>query len=175
MQRRVDGWHLELVAFGGGETRANDLLAAVGGMEEGPPKREGGRDRREFRLLLDAKGAHELLPIHIAILAYGASAEAPEGVPDLSRADGVLFVDSEDAALDARVLATVDAALGKRLGNPPRIVEQTKGEPAKNHLRNLVKSAVQALKKGELHEFWVQSARSAEAVHDAEVYGALTK
>ena len=34
MQRDTDGWHLELVAFGGGRARADERVAAVGSFKE---------------------------------------------------------------------------------------------------------------------------------------------
>jgi hypothetical protein len=176
MERRTDGWHLELVAFGCGGTRADEPLAAVGGLKElrQIPLKRDGWERRELGLSLDSKGGHEHLPIHIAVLAYGTTL-LEDFVPKLSDADGVLFVESGDAAIDTRVLALVDAALAKRPGNPPRIVERTKADEVKLPLRTLVKRAVQALKSGELNEFFKQSSRNAQAAHDAEVFGPLTK
>ena len=90
MLRRTDGWHLELVAFGGG--RAHDRVGAHGGLKELRqfPLMRDGWDRREFLLSLDSKGGHEQLPIQVTIVAYGAP-ERDEFVPDLSSADGVLL------------------------------------------------------------------------------------
>jgi hypothetical protein len=138
------------------------------------PVRGNGWVRREFGLSLDTKGGHEHLPIHITTLAYG-DAERDDFVPDLTSADGVLLVESGNAAIDTRLTKTVDEALSKRLGSPPRIVERATGNALKDPLRELVKRAVKALKAGELLEFWKQSARNAEAAHDAEVFGPLTK
>lgn len=176
MQRRADGWHLELVAFGGGNPGVDERAAAVGSFKERHqiPEQRDGWTRRELGLSLDSKGGHEHLPIHVTTFAYGAAASA-DFVPDLSSADGVLFVDTGDAAVDARIVAQIDEALAKRLGSPPRIVERASGGTLKDPLRDLVKRAIKALKAGELLEFWKQSARSAEATHDAEVFGALTK
>jgi len=176
MQRRSDGWHLELVAFGGGKSHADEQVATLGSFKElhQMPVQGNGWVRREFGLSLDSKGGHEHLPIHVTTLAYGA-AERDDFVPDLSSADGVLQVESGDLAIDARVATIVDLALSKRLGSPPRIVERATGGAVKDPLRDLVKRAVKALKAGELLEFWKQSARNAEAAHDAEVFGPLTK
>jgi hypothetical protein len=176
MQRQTDGWHLELVAFGAGRTRADEKVAALGSFKElrQIPLKRDGWERREFGLSLDSKGGHEQLPIHITALAY-AAAEANDFVPDLSSADGVLVLASGDATIDARVAALVDAALAKRPGGPPHIVERSAGDSLKDPLRNLVKRAVKALKAGELLEFWKESVRSADAAHDADVFGPLTK
>jgi hypothetical protein len=176
MLRRTDGWHLELVAFGGGSARADIGIGAVGGLKELRqfPLRGDGWERRDFLLSLDSKGGHEHLPIQITILAYGA-AERDAFVPDLSSADGVLLVESGDAAIDTRVAALAEAALSERLGDPPRIVERAKADAVKDKLRTLTKRTIQALKAGELLEFWKQSVRTAEAAHDAEIFGPLTK
>jgi len=176
MRRQIDGWYLELVAFGGGQTRADERVATVGGLKElrQIPLKGDGWERRDFGLALDSKGGHEQLPIHVSILAYGQGAEA-DFVPDLSSADGLLFVESGDAAVDARVFAIADAALAKRLGSPPLLVERAKGDAVKDPLRTLVKRAIHALKAGELLEFWKQSVRTGDAAHDTEVFGALTK
>ena len=176
MLRRKDGWQLELVAFGGVGTRADERIGALGNLKElrqFPLKRDGW-ERRDFVLSLDSKGGHEKLPIQVTILAYSA-ADRQDFVPDLSSADGVLLIESGDAAVDARVLGATDSALAKRLGSPPRIVETAKPEGLKDPLRALVKRAVQALKAGELHEFWKQTVSNAEATHDAAVFGPLTK
>jgi hypothetical protein len=176
MQRRSDGWHLELVAFGGDHGHADEGVAAVGSFKElhQIPVQGDGWVRRDFGLSLDSKGGHEHLPIHITTLAYGAAARV-DFVPDLSSADGVLVVASGDVAIDTLVAKLVDDALSKRLGSPPRIVERAAGSSLKEPIRELVKRAVKALKAGELHEFWKQSARNAEVAHDAEVFGPLTK
>jgi hypothetical protein len=162
MQRRSDGWHLELVAFGGEHGHADDGVAAVGSFKElhQIPVRGDGWVRRDFGLSLDSKGGHEHLPIHITTLAYGA-AERVDFVPDLS--------------IDTLVAKLVDDALSKRLGSPPRIVERAAGSSLKDPIRELVKRTVKALKAGELLEFWKQSAHNAEVAHDAEVFGPLTK
>jgi hypothetical protein len=151
-------------------------VATVGSFKElrQVPLKRDGWDRREFGISLDSKGGHEQLPIHIAAHAYGA-ATSDDFVPDLSGADGVLLVESGDAATDAHITAIVDAALAKRPGNPPRIVERAKSGALKEPLRNLVKAAVKALKAGELLEFWKQSTQRAAATHDADVFGPLTK
>jgi hypothetical protein len=173
MQRRADGWHLELVAFGAG---ADSGIAAVTTFKETRqiPRKGPDWERREFELTIDAKSGFENQPIHIAVLAY-AQGNDLAFVPDLSHADGVLFVETGDAGLDIRRLAATDVALSGRLGKPPRIVERAKPGPLKDPIRALVKTAVQALKAKQLHSFWTESDRSFEAVRDAEVYGALTK
>ena len=176
MRKRKDGWQLELVAFGGGDARADERVATVGGLKElrQIPLQRDGWERREFGLSLDGKGGHEQLPIQITVLAYGAS-DRDDFVPDLSGADGVLFVESGDGAVDKRACQAIDEALGKRLGSPPHIVERASGEAVKDSLRKLVKRAIHALKDGQLLEFWKQSDSSGEAEHDNEVFGPLTK
>jgi hypothetical protein len=176
MLRRADGWHLELVAFGAGRARADERVATVTSLTElrQVPLKRDGWERRDFALGLDAKGGHEHLPIHVTILAYGP-AEQDGFVPDLSTADGLLFVESGEAALDTQLVGAAEAALSKRLGGPPRIVERTKPGAVKNQLRALVKRTIQALKAGELLEFWKANDREAEVSHDAEVFGPLTK
>jgi hypothetical protein len=89
----------------------------------------------------------------VTVFAYGAANERLDFVPDLATADAVLLLDAGDAALDARVATAADAALAKRLGSPPRIVERAKGDSVdalKTALRDAVKRAVKALKSGEL-------------------------
>lgn len=179
MERRADGWHLELVAFGGGpahSTCADERVAAVGGLKElrQVPLKRDGWERRDFQLSLDSKGGHEHLPIQLTILAYGPAAK-DDFVPDLSSADGVLFLESGDDARDARLTAAMDADLAKRAGGPPRIVEHAKEGPLKVPVRTLVKRAIHALKAGELQAFWKESERNLEAAHDAEIFGPLTK
>jgi hypothetical protein len=179
VQRRVDGWHLELVAFGAAGARADERVAKVPGLVElrQIPLARDGWERRELSLSFDGKGAHERLPIVVTVFAYGAAKERLDFVPDLATADAVLLLDSGDAALDARVATAADAALTQRLGSPPRIVERAKGDSAdalKTALREAVKRAVKALKSGELNEFWKQSVRSADAANDAAVFGPLT-
>ena len=85
MQRRADGWHLELLAFGGSGAHADERVAAVGGVKElrQVPLKRDGWERRDFALALDAKAGHERLPIVVTILAYGA-AERDDFVPDVS-------------------------------------------------------------------------------------------
>lgn len=174
MQRRADGWHLEIVAFGGG--RADQAVAALTTLKElrQIPLQGAGWERREFGLTLDAKSGFENQPIHMVVHAY---APASDGfVPDLAHADAVLLIDSGDAAVDARRSEATDAALAKRPGNPPRIVERAAANaPLKDAMRALVKRTVGALKTSELHAFWKASDRDSEAAHDAEVYGPLTK
>ena len=65
MQRRADGWHLELLAFGGSGAHADERVAAVGGVKElrQVPLKRDGWERRDFALALDAKAGHERLPI----------------------------------------------------------------------------------------------------------------
>ncbi|MBX3188890.1 MAG: hypothetical protein KF819_17860 [Labilithrix sp.] len=176
MQRLTDGWHLELVAFGVGASRADELLAGVPTLNElrQIPLRRDGWERRELGLSLDSKGGHEQLPIHVTILAYGP-ADRADFVPDLSHADAVLIVDSGDEPADARAAGAVTEALAQRVGDPPHIVERTKPDGVKSGLKAIVKRSVQALKAGELIAFWKESVRNAEAAHDAEVYGPLTK
>lgn len=177
MERLSDGWHLELVAFGGGGARADERVSTVASFKElrQIPLRRDGWERREFGVSLDSKVGHEQLPVHITTLAYGAS-QREDFIPDLSSADGVLLLASGDPAVDAQIAARVDEALSKRLGNPPRIVEHAKkGDSLKEPLRALVKSTVKALKAGELHEFWKQSTARAKTTHDSDVYGPLTK
>lgn len=163
------------MAFGAGRTRADEQMAAVGSFKElrQIPLQGDGWTRRSFGLSLDSKGGHEQLPIHITTFAYGA--ERDDFVPDLSTADGVLFVESGDVVLDGRAVMSVDQALSKRPGNPPSIVERAATTGVKDRLRELVKRSVKALKAGELQEFWKQTVSSANAAHDAAVFGPLTK
>ncbi len=170
MQRRADGWHLELVAFGSG--RADEGVASLTTFKElrQIPLQGPGWERREFGLTFEAKSGFENQPIHIVVHAY-APAKDEAFVPDLRRCDGVLVI-----AADARRMEAVDAALAKRLGGPPRIVEQAAaGAPLKDGMRALVKRTVAALKASELHAFWKATDRDSEATHDAEVFGPLTK
>jgi hypothetical protein len=170
MRRRADGWHLEIVAFGGG--RADDGVAALSTFKElrQLPLQGPGWERREFGLTFDAKSGFENQPIHMVVHAY-APAKDESFVPELRLCDGVLVVDA-----DARRLEAVDAALAKRLGGPPRIVEQAPaGKPLKDAMRALVKRTVAALKAKELHAFWKANDRDSEAAHDTEVFGPLTK
>jgi hypothetical protein len=178
LQRRVDGWHLELAAFGAAGARADERVATVPGLKElRLPLARDGWERRELSLSFDGKGSHERLPILVTVLAYGAAKDRADFVPDLTSADAVLLLESGDAALDAQVASAADEALAKRLGSPPRIVEHAKGDSAdvlKTALRDAVKRAVKALKSGELNEFWKQSVRTASDAHDAAVFGPLT-
>lgn len=176
MQRRTDGWHLEVVAFGVGPRRADEEVAAVGSFKEllQIPQRGDGWVRRTFGLSLDSKGGHEQLPIHVRTLAYGP-AERDGFVPDLTSADGVLVLESGDATVDARIVTLVDDALSRRPGNPPRLVERATSTDLKDRLRDVVKRSVKALKAGELRDFWKQTLSNANALHDAAVFGPLTK
>jgi hypothetical protein len=178
MLRRADGWHLEIVAFGAGGVHADERVATVPNLKERlqVPRKGAGWTRRELGLALDAKLGHEHLPIDITILAYGPADVAKDDfVPDLASADGVLFFESGEAALDSRIAAAIDAALAERGGTPPRIVERAKEDGAKSGIRSVVKQTVQALKTGQLHAFWQQSDRHMVAAHDEAVFGALTK
>ena len=164
------------MAFGAGRTPADEPVAAVGSFKElrQVPLQGAGWTRRSFGLSLDSKGGHEQLPIHITTFAYGA-AERDDFVPDLSTADGVLVVESGDVVADGRAVMNVEQALAKRLGNPPLIIERGASSAVKDRIRELVKRSVKALKAGELQEFWKQTVSSANAAHDAAVFGALTK
>lgn len=174
MQRRADGWHLEIVAFGGGKARIDEPIASVKGMKElrQVPLRRNGWERREFAASLES--GHEHQPIHVTILVYRADAERGF-VPDLAAADAVLYVDTGVADEDASAIASIDAALAKRAGAPPRIVERGPAAKLKDLLRSIVKRSIHALRAGELADFWRQSMRNAEAAHDEAVFGALTK
>ncbi|HEY8077819.1 MAG TPA: hypothetical protein VIF62_27020 [Labilithrix sp.] len=170
MQRRADGWHLELVAFGAG--RADEGVAALTTFKElrQVPLQGDGWERREFGLTFEAKSGFENQPIHVVVHAYAAGKNA-SFVPELRLCDGVLL-----AGGDAAMLKTVESALGKRLGAPPKIVEQaTADRPLKDAMRALVKRAVAALKASELHAFWGATERDRETAHDTEVFGPLTK
>jgi len=170
MQRRADGWHLELVAFG--EGRADEGVAALTTFKElrQIPLQGPGWERREFGLTFDAKSGFDNQPIHIVVHAYAPSKDAGF-VPELRLCDGVLLVGGDAARAKA-----VDEALAKRLGAPPRIVEQAPaGKPLKDAMRALVKRTVAALKGSELHAFWGATDRQSEEAHDAEVFGPLTK
>lgn len=175
LHRDTDGWHLELVAFGGSGTRVDESVGAVPGMKElrQIPLKGPGWERREFRLSLEAKGEREV-PVHVTVLAYGP-AEHEDFVPDLSHTDGLLFVECGDAARDERLGGLATNALAKRLGNPPRIVGRTKAGVVKEPLRDLVKQVVKARKAGELDAFWKENARQAELTQGEAIFGALTK
>jgi hypothetical protein len=174
MQRRKDGWHLEIVAFGGGTTRIDEQVAAVKGMKElrQVPLARDGWERREFAASLE--GGHEQQPIHVTLLVYRCEGGA-DFVPPLASADAVLFAQTGDAAIDARIAAEVDAALDERPGSPPRITEACTPAKVRDHLKTIVKRTIAALRAGELHEFWKASLRNAEAAHDEAVFGRLSR
>ncbi len=175
MRRDTDGWHLDIVAFGGPSARADEKVAGVSGMKElrNIPLKGAGWELREFGLSLDAKEGRDV-PVHVTILAY-LPAKEEEFVPDLSTADGLLLVETGNAALDTRILVLAIEQLAKRLGDPPQIVERAAGGNAKDPLRTLVKRVVKAPKDGAIDEFWRQNAQRAAITHDEEVFGALTK
>lgn len=175
MHRDTDGWHLELVAFGGSGTRADERIAALPGMKElrQIPLKGVGWERRDFRMSLEAKGDREI-PVHVTILAYGP-AEHEDFVPDLSHTDGLLFIECGDSARDERLGSLATAALAKRLGNPPRIVERAQTASVKEPLRDLVKRVVKARKAGDLDAFWKESVRQAELTQGEAIFGPLTK
>ncbi|MBS2017938.1 MAG: hypothetical protein JST00_33995 [Deltaproteobacteria bacterium] len=175
MHRDTDGWHLELVAFGGSGTRADERIAALPGMKElrQIPLKGAGWERRDFRMSLEAKGEREI-PVHVTILAYGP-AEHEDFVPDLSHTDGLLFIECGDAARDERLGSLATGALAKRLGNPPRIVERAQPASVKEPLRDLVKRVVKARKAGELDAFWKENVRQAELTQGEAIFGPLTR
>lgn len=180
MQRRQGGWYLTLIATGPPPVHPDELLQSVRRLRDlrGTPLRRDGWRRRDYGFELDR--GHDGVPIHVIVLAYAIESAPIPFVPNVSAADGVLLFRSGSPAVDRATEDGLRQALRKRLGGPPEIIEIVPASDgdvagATEHMRGLVRAAIDALREGSLPDFWALAAEQAAAKVDDAVFGPLTQ